>query len=199
MREGTGAPSASRVYVVQIDEIFPHPNADRLEILRLTRPGWGIEIVAGKHYRKGQLGVYLPANALLPGWLAEDMWMVGSGNANRWVKVTPKMMRGIPSAGLFAGQTYMKVRDDDRSVRRYAKLEAEGGSTAKASPDGEEWVTWPIWQPRWKVGDDVGDYIGVQCPDSSVSEHLLVKQEVGQTANVPGLDSPSGLQPKAMD
>jgi tRNA-binding EMAP/Myf-like protein len=193
-----------RVYVVEINEIVPHPNADRLEILQLARPdpvqgAWFEQIVAGKHYAKGSRGVYLPPGCILPGWLAEDMWLVGFGNANRWFTIESKVMRGVPSPGLFAGEWYMKDRGDEQSVRRYAKLR-EAGATMLTTTDNKEWLRWPMWQSRWKVGDDVGDYIGVQCPDSSSAERLLVKQEAGKEgvalAGPPspsGFDTPSGL------
>src|SRR6266568_4340872 len=97
--EGTGNCRAPQI--VRIRGIDVHPDADRLVILRLNV---GVDVVAGPHYEEGQLGVYIPAPVIIPGWLAEDLWMVKKGD--RWVVVEPRIMRGVPSPGIFCGQRW---------------------------------------------------------------------------------------------
>jgi len=60
------------VTVVQIDEVLEHPQADRLEIIKLG--GW--QIVSGKdNYKVGDLAVHVPPDAMVPKDLA-DKWAV---------------------------------------------------------------------------------------------------------------------------
>jgi RNA ligase (TIGR02306 family) len=60
------------VKVVQIDTIDPHPNADRLQIVKIG--GW--QIVSGKgNYKVGDLAVHVPPDAMVPKELA-DQWSV---------------------------------------------------------------------------------------------------------------------------
>lgn len=123
--------------VCEIVSIEPHPDADRLEIILVTGPGVVEKIVVGKHYKVGQLGVYIVAGQLIPNWLAKDLWMVGKGNSEDLIPVVIKNMRGIQSPGIFCGQTFQNDRD---------------------SP----WQTWSHWQPDWKLGDDVSEALGVR-------------------------------------
>lgn len=117
--------------IVRIRGIDVHPNADRLVILRLNT---GVDLVSGPHYEEGMTGVYIDAPALLPGWLAEDLWMVKKGD--RWVPLEARIMRGVPSPGVFAGHKW------------------------RNSPD-RPWQAWAPWRDRWKIGDDVTDYLGI--------------------------------------
>lgn len=60
------------VRVVQIEEVLPHPNADKLEIIKLG--GW--QIVSGKgNYTAGQTAVHVPPDAMVSKELA-DQWSV---------------------------------------------------------------------------------------------------------------------------
>ena len=60
------------IRVVTIDEVLPHPQADRLEIIKFG--GW--QIVAGKgNYVAGQTAVHVPPDAMVPKNLA-DQWGV---------------------------------------------------------------------------------------------------------------------------
>lgn len=51
------------VPVAQIEEIKPHPNADRLEIAQIL--GWQVAVPIGQH-TEGQSVVYFPPDAVLP-------------------------------------------------------------------------------------------------------------------------------------
>jgi hypothetical protein len=135
-RDGEGVQEMT-AQVVKVAAIIPHPDPEtiRLEILSLSN---GIEIVTGKHYEVGQLGIYIPAKAMIPGWLAEELWLVAKGDA--WFEVQSKVMRGVPSPGVFIGQRYRK--DKDRP--------------------SFDWETFPQWRDRWVEGDDVAAYLGVR-------------------------------------
>lgn len=125
--------------VVHIDKIEPHPDADRLELVNLTN---GVQIVSGPHYELGCIGVYIPAGQTIPGWLAEDLWMVKKGNVS--VDVEPRMIRGVLSPGVFAGAVFRNAPD-------------------------RPWQQWPMWRERFKEGDDLSEYLGVR-PHASRSD-----------------------------
>lgn len=141
--------SSNSVRVVKVETLEPHPNGDRLDVLTLTG---GVKVVTGKHYRAGQLGVYFPPGCLIPGYLAEDLWLKGRVGCFQWTEVSGKNMRGIESPGVFAGEVYCKVRSDPRSVKLFAM---RGGS------DEGDWIRWPYWRDWWRIGDDVAAYLGV--------------------------------------
>lgn len=90
------------IRVVKIDEVLPHPNADKLEIIRLG--GW--QIVSGKgNYQTGQTAVHVPPDAMIPKELA-DKWKVTPylswrSNATKG-RVKTVRLRGAPSFGFLA-------------------------------------------------------------------------------------------------
>lgn len=90
------------VRVVTIDEVNPHPNADKLEIVKVG--GW--QIVSGKgNYQAGQTAVHVPPNVMVPKVLADE-WSVTPYLS--WKKDATKgrvkavKLRGAPSFGFLA-------------------------------------------------------------------------------------------------
>jgi RNA ligase (TIGR02306 family) len=90
------------VTVVTIDEVLPHPNADKLEIVRFG--GW--QIVSGKgNYTSGQTAIHVPPDAMVPRVLAEQ-W--GVAQYLSWKKDAAKgrvraiKLRSAPSYGFLA-------------------------------------------------------------------------------------------------
>lgn len=151
----------SQALVCRIASIRKHPNADRLDLVDLTMHNDGVidvTVVTGPHYRAGQRGVWISPGSIIPGYLAEDLWLCGRGGSNQWHEIGEKNMRGIVSPGMFCGEIYQKVRSDSRSVERYEKLKSEG-----AAPDPfSDWITWPFWRDHWKDGEDVSAYLGIR-------------------------------------
>lgn len=84
----------AKVYKLTIEE---HPNADLLEIARV---GDYRSIVMKGQYKTGDLGVYIPEQAICPAWLVERLGLVGklAGAAKNRVKAIK--LRGILSQGL---------------------------------------------------------------------------------------------------
>lgn len=115
---------------MRVEELLPHPDAHSLELLVLSN---GVTVVVGRHYEQGQLGVYVPGGHAIPGWLAEESWMVKKGD---WLLVEPRVMRGVPSPGIFLGERYRKTPE-------------------------HPWEPWAMWRPRFAVGDDITGYLGV--------------------------------------
>ncbi len=84
----------AKVYKLTIEE---HPKADLLEIARV---GDYRSIVGKGEYKTGDLGVYIPEQAICPAWLVERLGLVGklAGKAKNRVKAIK--LRGILSQGL---------------------------------------------------------------------------------------------------
>lgn len=96
--------------VVRVAEVTEHPNADRLNLVRLD--GLGYLCVSGKlddgspRYRVGDLCVYIPSQSVLPEWLLKDMgfWNDETGKGtlagSNGDRVKPLKLRGIFSEGI---------------------------------------------------------------------------------------------------
>jgi len=178
--------------VCQIANITTHPDADKLELVTLRRPNphpvatddtyLYVTVVTGPHYRIGQLGIHVAPGSLMPGYLAEESWLVGRGGSYRWYFVQTKTMRGVPSPGVFLGQWYRKDADDQRSVDRFELQRSSlcqirgdiGGplcciQTADHEgdhqwvPDTSQWTKWRCWRDHWKLGEDVSAYLGIRA------------------------------------
>jgi tRNA-binding EMAP/Myf-like protein len=153
---------ANRVRIVSVTNLRAHPNADRLDILTLwDGMGEEVELVTGKHYHPGQLGVLIPVGAILPGPLAVDMWMWGAKPDKPWT-VETKNMRGIMSAGLFSGREYRVDPNDPCSVERYAQNMNPADSYVDLASG---WLKWGMWKDAWQLGDDVTEELGIQLPE----------------------------------
>lgn len=92
--------------IYKIDEVLEHPNADRLNIVKIK----GYSCISNKledgtpRYQANDLVVYIPENAVLPEWLLKklDMWKGDKGalagpNGDR---VKAIKLRGVYSEGI---------------------------------------------------------------------------------------------------
>lgn len=86
------------VEVVNIDEIMPHPSADRLELARVK--GW-VMVVGKGTYKAGDAAVFFPIDSVLPPELEEALFKDSKiklhGSRVRTCKI-----RGVISQGLLA-------------------------------------------------------------------------------------------------
>ena len=83
--------------VVQIDDVFEHPNAERLDIARVS----GFTVVVGKgEYKKGDLAIYAPPNAIIPLDILDLMGLTGKLAGPDKNRVKPMRLRGILSEGI---------------------------------------------------------------------------------------------------
>lgn len=117
--------------------------------------GGGTDLVTGRHYKIGDLGIWLKPGGYLPGYLARSLWMVGRARGNDWFEVREIPFFGVPSPGLWAGQWYTNDGSKE-SALHHQDMVARGGLVRS---DG--FVKWPYWQPEWEPGDDVSDHLGV--------------------------------------
>lgn len=90
----------AKVYRLTIEE---HPNADALE---LAVVGDYRSIVRKGQFKTGDLGVYIPTNAIVPEWLLKklNLWDDGKGKGklagSQGNRVKEVRLRGILSEGL---------------------------------------------------------------------------------------------------
>lgn len=89
--------STFKVEVVQIDEILPHPGADRLELARIA--GWNC-VVRKDEYKAGQRVVYIPIDAVLPPELEGKLFPIESKVKLKNSRVRTIKLRGAISQGL---------------------------------------------------------------------------------------------------
>lgn len=168
--------------IVRIRDVQPHPNADRLDVLTFPAPfptkelgARHVQVVTGKHYQAGAQGeaVWFQPGAILPGWLAEELWM-SHGLKTFEVRAFP--IRGEMSDGLIAGRFWRKTPEHD-------------------------FERWRFWKDSWHPGEDVSDYFGVWFPrpHSSVVEQSVSNREVAAAntsdgSNVVGAEPAVGSQ-----
>jgi RNA ligase (TIGR02306 family) len=148
-------------------KIEPHPNADAIEIARI---GDYQSIVKKGQFRDGDLGVYIPEQAVLPRWLLEKMgfWnptqdrgtLSGSlGNRVRAIK-----LRGVLSQGIVLDGT---VRD------------LKGVEHLAVSTEGDE-------AAMLCEGEDAAAYLGIVKYEPPLPTHMqarVVGVDYGATHN----------------
>lgn len=152
--------SEALAIVGRISSIHPHPNAERLEILHVDIPGGTICLVTGKHYRVNDMGVWLRPGAVIPGWLAHDLWLVGKNRSTENFTVREIPIRGVASPGLWCGQWYRN--DSSKESKLRADELARGGGEVV-----EGWISWSKWNPTWKQGDVVDVELEIQAEGDS--------------------------------
>lgn len=120
--------------VVRLENLREHPTRTNLQLATVA----GKEIVVGRHYDEGVLGIFIPDGAIIPDRLAEEMWLKGklAGKNKNRVKRTERY--GIVSEGLFYGSRFWTLCGNE-----------------KVYQDG------PSWNPSWVEGQDVTKEIGV--------------------------------------
>lgn len=120
--------------IYPLTNITPHPTLPHLDVAQLGPH----QVVIGRHYDEGTLGIFLPDGAIIPDKLADEMWVKGklAGKQKNRVKATTR--DGVRTDGLFYGSRYYIETDNTRTYQDT-----------------------PSWDPNWKEGDDVTTQIGV--------------------------------------
>lgn len=155
--------------VVRVASVEDHPNADRLNIVRLE--GLGYICISGKledgtpRYKAGDWVVYIPSAAVLPEWLLKEMdfWNDETGKGTlagaNGDRVKPLKLRGVFSEGVLYSvdnDGYFKVMDDTDGEGHYTCI--------------------PICV---EVGDDVAGLLGITKWEPPIPVHMA-----GEVASV---------------
>ena len=86
-----------QVKICRLDEVSPHPNADRLDVARIG--GW--QIVVGKGDRRaGESAAYIPEQALVPEAVQKALGVEGRLAGSKKNRVKAIRLRGVLSQGL---------------------------------------------------------------------------------------------------
>ena len=85
------------VTVRTVDQVLPHPNADRLEMARVA--GWACVIAPGQ-FKAGDLAAYIPEGAIVPPALLAELGLEGKLAGPAFNRVRAVMLRGQLSQGL---------------------------------------------------------------------------------------------------
>lgn len=148
-----------RVVNVRIE---PHPNADAIEIARV---GDFQSIVKKGQFQDGDLGVYIPEQAVLPEWLLKEMGFWDefkgrgtlSGSSGNRVKAIK--LRGVLSQGIMLS-----------GAKVWGGKELVVGGPTVQHPDG---VTWYRKVSYFKGGEDVAEFLGVVKYEPPVPSHMM--------------------------
>lgn len=89
--------STLKVEVLKIENVFEHPNADRLEIARVL--GWNCVVQKGKH-SPGDLVIYFPIDSILPELLEAQIFGKDSKVKLHNHRIKTIKLRGAISQGL---------------------------------------------------------------------------------------------------
>lgn len=199
--------------VTRILKVEPHPDptATRTEVIHVLIPpglcencpppppgepqggrGAAQQLVTGKHYRAGDLGVWLRPGGYIPGWLARSLWMVGKARANAWFEVRsipigpPGGTVKVESPGLWCGM-YYQTDTSRESHEHYEEMREQGGVEVWRNSAGElweglgqraeftPWIRWPYWKARWQVGDVLDDHLGVLSFDPRAIRTMIAE------------------------
>jgi hypothetical protein len=167
------------VYVGRITDITPHPNADKVELIHIAYASAGavarLTLVTGKHYRDGDLGIWLPPGTVIPGWLAYQLWMHGKQRIPQDFEVREIPIRGIASPGLWVGQWYRNDKSVE-SVLNADDRERGGGRVV----DG--WIEWQYWQQDWWPGDVLDIETLERLRSSTAEQPTASRQDVEAVA-----------------
>lgn len=156
--------------VYRVDFIEEHPNADRLDIVHIK----GFTCIANKledgspRYKRGDLVVYIPENALLPQWMMVNLGLwdeerlkgkLAGSEGNRCKAIR---LRGIYSEGiLYPVKMNVEFVDMDTNKKTYNDM------LEYYTDDGKR----PAWASV-KEGNDVKDLLGVTKYEPPVPQHM---------------------------
>src|SRR4051812_38561309 len=83
-------------------EIIPHPNADKIELAKI---GDYVSVVGKGHFKTGDLGVYIPEQALVPPAVLQAIGLEGKLDGPNKNRVKAHKFRGVLSQGLIYPST----------------------------------------------------------------------------------------------
>ena len=145
-----------KVSVCRLDEVSPHPNADRLDMARIG--GW--QIVVGKDQHKpGEIVAYIPEQSLVPEAVQKALGVEGKLAGAKKNRVKAIRLRGMLSQGLIlplkdgalahpetGGQKSFALGDDAAEFLGIAKYEPP----VPTHMQGEAFAS-PVRLPRYDV------------------------------------------------
>lgn len=129
-----------RCIVCPIRSLRDHPENDSLQVAEVI----GHQVVVGRHYDEGVLGVFIPDTAVIPVKLLDEMRLynhaLGKGRlgGKKGDRVKAREVQGLLSEGLFYGSHFYDLVDGKKV-----------------------YDVGPSWNPDWIEGQDVTEELGV--------------------------------------
>ena len=178
--------SNHKIPVVRIEEILPHPNADRLELIIVG----GFQVVAGKgQFKIGDLAYYVPPDSVLPERSVYSFVWEKDGGGNprqliqgdpvpeKWRRVTVRRLRKEWSEGLLM-PTIEPYRDSLNGIDFYKPADF-----ALLRDNGNEGN-----QIQVQEGDDVAEFLGIthwNPPEDQEDREPKKQQTIAHSPEVP--------------
>lgn len=158
-------------------KIVPHPNADAIEIAEV---GGYQSIVKKGQFFDGDLGVYIPEQAIMPEWMLKELGFwdefkgkgVLSGSAGNRVKAIK--LRGVVSQGIIL------ALDKGATFNQVSRPPIKGQEEAYAIDDTGRW---PMYVNE---GFDVAEFLGIVKYSPPLPSHMnarVVGVDLGATHN----------------
>jgi RNA ligase (TIGR02306 family) len=154
--------STFRVEVTRIDEVLPHPNADRLELVRIR--GWKAVAAKGIH-AAGDAVVYIPEDAVVPELVLAALDLTGklAGKAHNRVKAI--RLRGELSQGLLMPMHVLHALAVPGDLEPGTDVAGALGITKWEEPIPAHLagraVPWPAWMHKYTDIENVKNFPGV--------------------------------------
>jgi RNA ligase (TIGR02306 family) len=154
--------STFRVEVTRIDEVLPHPNADRLEMVRIR--GWKAVAAKGVH-AAGDAVVYIPEDAVLPQPVLAALGLEGklAGKAHNRVKAI--RLRGELSQGLLMPMHVFHALAGPGEHGPGTDVAGALGITRWEEPIPAHLagraIPWPAWMRRYTDIENIKNFPGV--------------------------------------
>lgn len=187
--------------------IIPHPNADAIEIAQV---GDFQSIVKKGQFKDGDLGVYIPEQAIVPQWLLEEMnmWdatrgkggLAGSfGNRVKAIKLRGVLSQGLMLAGVPYSPQAILVTAEQYEGNQGAALLMEG-------EDASEALGIKKWEPKVPshmagkiAGVDLAATLGYDFDNIKKKPDLFAEgEEVVITEKIHGTLMQIGVVPSSM-
>lgn len=159
--------STFRVEVTRIEEVVPHPNADRLDLVRIR--GWKAVAAKGAH-AAGDAVVYIPEDAVVPEPVLEAMGLVGKLAGKARNRVRAIRLRGELSQGLVMTLDQLRALapaagEDEGALAPGTDVAEALGITKYEEPIPEHLagraLPWPAWMRRYTDLENVKNFPGV--------------------------------------
>ena len=140
------------VKVRKISDVYHHPNADRLDVVKVDDYNC---ITLRNEYAVDDLIVYIPEAAIVPEWLLKEIGLEGKLAGKDKNRVKAMKLRGILSQGLIVPVVEYPFHTHIDEVGYDAKGMVLGVS--KPAPENEN-VTVTMFAPE---GTDVTEFLGI--------------------------------------
>jgi RNA ligase (TIGR02306 family) len=113
--------SSLRVEVVKIDNVLPHDNADRLELVQIK--GWFLVSQKG-NYKPGDLAIYLPIDSVLPQELEDQLFPPDSKIKLSGHRIKSIKIRGAISQGMLIPLSFIpeSLQQEGKDVTSHLKI-----------------------------------------------------------------------------